>query len=255
MKYQQELETALYAAKLAGEIQMEYKKKLLDIKIKGDNSPVTQVDALCEKTIRDTIEKKFPHDGFMGEETGENKGQSGRIWIVDPLDGTRPYIKGIPTHSVLIALLDGENMTVGCMNLPAMGEIYYASKGSGAFMNGSAIHVSQTSSKNDIFGSGFGHVEKAGSSDSEMLLKVMNSWNYSYGFMDAYTYGCIASGRIDASVNLLDRPWDCAAAVCIVEEAGGRFSDISGSHTVFSGSCVLSNGLVHDAVLEYFLEN
>jgi histidinol-phosphatase len=80
----------------------------------------------------------------------------------------------------------------------------------------------------------------------------MGAWGYAYGFMDAYTYGSIAAGRIDASVNLLDKPWDCAAAVCIIQEAGGRFSDINGNNTIYSGSCVLSNGIVHEAVLEYF---
>jgi histidinol-phosphatase len=80
----------------------------------------------------------------------------------------------------------------------------------------------------------------------------MGAWEYAYGFMDAYTYGSIAAGRIDASVNLLDKPWDCAAAVCIIQEAGGRFSDINGNNTIYSGSCVLSNGIVHEAVLEYF---
>ena len=80
----------------------------------------------------------------------------------------------------------------------------------------------------------------------------MQAWDYSYGFMDAFTYGCIAAGKIDVSVNLLDKPWDCAAAAAIVREAGGRFSDIAGRDSIYSGSCVLSNGVVHDAVLEYF---
>jgi fructose-1,6-bisphosphatase/inositol monophosphatase family enzyme len=134
------------------------------------------------------------------------------------------------------------------MHLPALGETYWARKGGGAFLNGDPVHVSKTPRVEKVLGSAFGFVEKPGTP----LLKLMGAWEYAYGFMDAYTYGSIAAGRIDASVNLLDKPWDCAAAACIVMEAGGRFSDLKGVNTVYSGSCVLSNGIVHEAVLEYF---
>jgi myo-inositol-1(or 4)-monophosphatase len=252
MPYAQELKIALEAARAAGELQSTYRTKVLNIETKNDNSPVTQVDKMCEEVIRDAVNKHFPSDGFLGEESGEEKGQSGRTWIVDPLDGTRPYIHGIPTHSVLIALQDGVEMAVGCIYLPALQEIYWASKGEGAFCNNNPLHVSKTSRLSEVFGSGFGFIEKAGASEAQHLLQVMGSWGYAYGFMDAYTYGCIAAGKIDVCVNLLDKPWDCAAAVCIIEEAGGRFSDINGNASVYHGSCILSNGLVHQAVLEYF---
>jgi histidinol phosphatase-like enzyme (inositol monophosphatase family) len=252
MNYSQELKTALEAVRAAGEIQMRHRTARLDISIKTDDSPVTQVDALCERTIRDMLLRNFPSDGFLGEETGGETGTSGRKWIVDPLDGTRPYIRGIPTHSSLIALEDGGEMTVGCMNLPALGEIYWASKGGGAFLNGGPLRVSKASRLADIMGCGIGFVEKNGTREGAKLVELMGRWGYAYGFMDAYSYGCVAAGRLDASVNLLDKPWDCAAAVCIVQEAGGRFSDIRGEASVYNGSCVLTNGLVHDAVLEYF---
>jgi myo-inositol-1(or 4)-monophosphatase len=247
MAYSQELKIALEAARAAGEIQLAHRGKVLNIETKGDSSPVTQVDKLCEQVIRDAILKHF-----LGEESVEDKGISGRRWIVDPLDGTRPYIRGVPTHSVLIALDDGNGMAVGCMHLPALGETYWASKGGGAFLNDSPLHVSKASRLSEVFGSGFGFIEKAGTMEANRLLRLMGDWGYAYGFMDAYTYGCIAAGRIDACVNLLDKPWDCAAAVCIIEEAGGRFSDVRGAPSVYNGSCILSNGLVHEAVLEYF---
>jgi histidinol-phosphatase len=255
MQYSQELRRAKEAACKAGEIQLVHRNKLLKIENKSDSSPVTHVDKLCEQTIRDLLHEHFPADGFLGEETGFDQGTSGRKWIVDPLDGTRPYIRGIPTYSALIALEDGSDLVVGCMNLPAMNETYWASKGDGAFLNGAAIHVSKASRLAEIMGSGFGYIEKNATPCAAQLLSAMKSWGYSYGFMDAYTYGCIAAGKIDASVNLLDKPWDCAAAAAIIEEAGGRFSDISGAHTIYSGSCVLSNGVVHDIVLEYFRDS
>jgi histidinol-phosphatase len=254
MAYRQEVKIALEAAAAAGEIQMRRRAELLEVTKKSDASPVTEVDRLCELTIRDLIRRHFPCDGFLGEETGEEKGTSGRRWIVDPLDGTRPYIRRIPTHSVLIALEDGDDVAVGCMNLPALKETYWASKGGGAFLNGESLHVSTVAGLEEVLGCALGFVEKKATRDAARLLELMGRWGYAYGFMDAYSYGCIAAGRIDASVNLLDKPWDCAAAACIVREAGGRFSDIRGRPTVHSGSIILTNGLVHDAILEYFEE-
>jgi histidinol-phosphatase len=140
------------------------------------------------------------------------------------------------------------------MNLPALGEMYWASKGNGAFLNDDRLHVSKVASLQDIMGCALGFVDEQGTGDAAKLLQLMRTWNYMYGFMDAYSYGSIAAGRIDAGVNLLDKPWDCAAAVCIVCEAGGRFSDIRGKASVYNGSCVLTNGLVHDAILKYFEE-
>jgi histidinol-phosphatase len=252
MSYDAELTTAAEAAIAAGAVQIDRRKKGLRVETKADRSPVTDVDTMCETVIRDAIAKQFPRDGFLGEETGEEKGTSGRKWIVDPLDGTRPYIKGLPTFSVLIALEDGGELVAGCIHLPAMGELYLAQKGKGAFCNNDRIHVSSTNAPDRVFGSGLGFVEKAATSEGKTLLSLMRQWDYAYGFMDVYTYGCIAAGKLDVCVNLLDKPWDCAAAACIVSEAGGRYSDIKGNRSVYNGSIILSNGIIHDAVLEYF---
>jgi histidinol-phosphatase len=256
MPYNQELRIAKQAAEKAGEIQLSHRHKLLHIENKSDSSPVTQVDKLCEETIRDLLREAFSRrrvfrgrDGLRCRAPAAENGSSTRSTERDPI------FDGIPTYSALIALEDGSDLVVGCMNLPAMNETYWASKGDGAFLNGAAIHVSKASRLAEIMGSGFGYIEKNGTPCAAQLLSAMKSWGYSYGFMDAYTYGCIAAGKIDASVNLLDKPWDCAAAAAIIEEAGGRFSDISGAHTIYSGSCVLSNGVVHDIVLEYFRDS
>ena len=252
MNYEEELKAAKEAAQAAGAIQLEYKTKVLHVVMKDDRSPVTDVDKKCEYVIRNLIEKRFPADGFLGEETGKSAGTSGRTWIVDPLDGTRPYLRGIPTHSSLIALMDGADIAVGCMHLVGLGETYWARKGGGAFLNGKAIHVSKTKHLSDVIGSGFGVIQKSQTQEAQQLVSLMKSWDYAYGFMDAYSYGSVAAGRLDVCVNLCDMPWDCAAAVCIVTEAGGRFSDIHGAASVYNGSVVLSNGFVHDAVVEYF---
>jgi fructose-1,6-bisphosphatase/inositol monophosphatase family enzyme len=128
----------------------------------------------------------------------------------------------------------------------------WASRGNGAFLNGRPIRVSSAGSFDRTLGSAFGFVEKADSPEGKQLLDLVRAWDYTYGFMDAYTYVCVASGKIDIVVNLLDKPWDCASAACIVSEAGGKFSDIRGVPTVHSGSIILSNGLLHDKALEFF---
>ncbi len=252
MPYDAELKAALEAARAAGNIQLDCRNKIRGVHFKSDASPVTEVDRTCEIAIRDLLGRQFPADGFLGEETGSSAGQSGRTWIVDPLDGTRPYMRGIPTHSVLIALEDAGELVVGCMHLPALGETYWAQAGCGAFCNGSRIHVSETRELPKVMGSGLGFVENSSAREGELLLSLMKTWDYAYGFMDAFSYGCVASGRLDVCVNLLDKPWDCAAGACIVAEAGGRFSDVRGNLSVHNGSMILSNGFVHDAVLEYF---
>lgn len=252
MAYTQELALALKTAEEAGAIQLDFERNLPAIELKSDRSPVTEVDRKCESLIQGRLMAAFPDDGFCGEESGAVAGTSGRQWIVDPLDGTRPYLRGIPTYSVLVALEDAGEPVVGVIHHPAMNITCWAARGKGAFLNGKPIHVSAACSFDRIIGSAIGFVEKADSLEGKQLFNLVRAWDYAYGFMDAYTYVCVANGKIDIAVNLLDKPWDCASAACIVREAGGRFSDIKGIATVHSGSIILSNGLLHDQTLNFF---
>jgi len=249
-----ELTAAINAAKEAGKIQLDGLRKSasLNIEKKSDRSPVTAVDKACETRIREILLSEFPNDGFLGEETGENAGMTKRRWIADPLDGTRPFIRNIPTHSALIALEEDGTPTVGVIHLPAMGLTCYASIGDGAYINGEQIRVSSTGDLSEAMGSVLGITEHAGTPLGDSLIALTRSWDYTYGFMDAYSYVLLASGRLDACVNLLDKPWDCAAAACIVTEAGGRFSSVTGEKTVHGGSIVLTNGILHETVLRFF---
>ena len=252
MKYKQELAEALKIAEEAGTIQRSYEQRLPVAEKKEDFSPVTEVDRACEGLIRCRLLSLFPGDGFLGEESTPVPGKSGRQWIVDPLDGTRPYLHGIPTYSVLIALEEEELPVLGVILLPALGITCWATRGSGAFLNGDAIHVSGTGSLEAAMGTAFGFREKADQPEGRQLFSLMRRWDYAYGFMDAYSYVCVASGRLDLAVNLLDKPWDCAAAACIVREAGGHFSDINGAPSTHNGSIILSNGVLHREALGYF---
>jgi histidinol-phosphatase len=252
MPYATELALALTAAKEAGDIQLASAQTVLAVELKEDSSPVTNVDRACEKAIKERLMSAYPDDGFYGEESPHSLGKSGRQWIVDPLDGTRPYLHGIPTYSVLIALEEAGDPVVGAIFLPAMGLTCWASRGSGAFLNGKPIHVSSVSSSGSAMGTALGFVEKAELPEGKRLMALMRTWNYAYGFMDAYSYVCVANGSLDIAVNLLDKPWDCASAACIVREAGGSFSAITGEKSVHLGSIVLSNGLLHDTTIRHF---
>lgn len=246
----EELRVARELCAQAARIQLDSRPSPGSIVAKSDGSPVTDVDRRCEELIVKGIERAFPDDGILGEETGEHAGRSGRQWVVDPLDGTRPYIRGIPTYSVLLALEDRGEPVVGVVHLPALGLECWASRGSGAFLNGERIHVSATTDLADAIGSALGFVERADEPVAGRLLAMMRRWGYVYGFMDAYSYVAVASGKLDLCVNLLDKPWDCAAGACIVTEAGGRFSDMDGTPTTHSGTIVLSNGLLHETVVK-----
>ena len=254
MSGSKELTAAVNAAKEAGKIQLDGLKKLASINIekKSDRSPVTAVDKACESRIREILLSEFPNDGFLGEETGENAGTTARRWIVDPLDGTRPFIRNIPTHSALIALEENGVPTVGVIHLPAMNLTCYASRGGGAFIDGEPIRVSSTSNLSEAMGSVLGITEYAGTPLGNSLITLTRAWDYTYGFMDAYSYVLLALGRLDACVNLLDKPWDCAAAACIITEAGGKFSSVNGEKTVHGGSIALTNGILHEEVLGFF---
>lgn len=252
MNYSTELSTALKAAESASAIQLKGREKMLQIEKKSDRSPVTQIDKECENLIRDTILKMFPQDGFLGEETGLHNSSSNRKWIVDPLDGTRPFIRGIPTFSTLIALEDDGVPVVGVIRLPALDITCWATLGGGAFKNNSAIRVSSTAKLSDSMGSALGFVEKSDTDSGRSLFTLMQSWDYCYGFMDAFSYVCVADGSLDCAVNLLDKAWDCASAACIISEAGGSFCDIYGKRSVHEGSIILSNGKLEDKILSYF---
>jgi len=252
MNYKRELDIALKAAREAGKLLLGYAKRLPPVKLKKNRSPVTAADRASEALIRRRLLSAFPRDGFLGEETFGVPAKNGRRWIVDPLDGTRPFLRGIPTYSVLIALEDTGEPVVGVIHLPALKLTCWASRGKGAFLNGKSIRVSKVSSPKKATGTALGFVEKAKRHEGKRLLSLMRSWDYAYGFMDACSYVDVASGRLDIAVNLLDKPWDCAAAACIVREAGGAYSDIRGRQTVHGGSIILSNGLLHTAALRRF---
>lgn len=249
MSYTKELATAIAAAHKAGEIQLVKQPGIIEQK--QDHSPVTDIDKECEEVIINTILAAFPEDGILGEETGASAGKNTRLWIIDPLDGTWPFIKGIPTYSVLVCLEENGIPVVGVVYFPTLQETYRGSLGHGAFCNDKQIHVSFTSRIDQAVGSCLGYYETPDSCKAQKVLDLIRRWAYHYGFMDAYSYMCVASGKLDLCVSLIDKPWDRAAAACIIREAGGFFSDFSGAATIYNSSFIVSNTLLHDPALSF----
>jgi fructose-1,6-bisphosphatase/inositol monophosphatase family enzyme len=138
------------------------------------------------------------------------------------------------------------------IELPALGETYSASLGQGAFLNGKKISVSDKSKISDSMGSALNWASDSLDPRSIIVRKIIADSEYGYGFMDAFTYGLVASGRLDYSLNLFDKPWDCSAAACIVTEAGGTYSNFSGETDTRTGGIILSNGKIHQEILSYF---
>ncbi|HBB38463.1 MAG: hypothetical protein UV82_C0015G0015 [Candidatus Magasanikbacteria bacterium GW2011_GWD2_43_18] len=247
------LKTALDAIKVSDEIIMSYYHGDIQVETKADMSPVTIADKEAEAAIKNILSRAFPEHGFIGEEFGTTEGEHEYRWVIDPIDGTKNFIKHIPLFGTQLALVKGTDIILGVSSMPAMEELLYAERGKGAFLNGKKIHVSDISSLSDsmiCFG-GISHFEKIGKMVS--LTKLLLSTSRQRGIGDCYMYHLLATGRTDIVVESSIRFWDIAAAVCIVEEAGGMCSDLNGSAIHFETKTFLAaNSFLYDDVRQSF---
>ena len=250
-----DLRLALELAEAADEITMKhFRTASLEVRTKSDKSPVSEADEAVERMIRERLARERPDDGIVGEEYGTHIGGSGtsaRRWIVDPIDGTKNYVRGIPVFATLIGLEAGGEIVSGVVSAPALGRRWSASKGSGAFCNGLAIRTSSISTLEDA-SIGYDSVadfDRFGSADKFMAL--VRRCGRARGFGDFWIHMLVAEGAIDIAVEPVVAPWDMAAVQVIVEEAGGRFTDFSGQARYDGGNGISTNGQLHEAVLEH----
>ena len=247
------LTVALEAAKNAEEIITAYYTGDLKVELKADETPVTLADTGAEKVIRETIKQAFPDHGFLGEEYGVEAGESPYVWIIDPIDATKNYIRKIPIFGTQIALMKGDELILGVSNAPLLNELLYAEAGSGAFLNGAPITVSSVQTAEDAMGCHGGlkwFIEKG---TFPGLYNFINDAARTRGFGDFYMYHLVATGRADAVIEAAISLWDIAAITAIVREAGGQVTDIQGrTITKETDSIVATNGILHDTVLNYF---
>lgn len=250
------LKFARETARQAGRITLElFAAGKLTVDRKSDASPVTEADRRAEAYVCRRIAEEFPDDGWIGEEHGERDGRSGYRWIIDPIDGTKSFICGVPLYSTLIGLeRDGESL-LGVIELPALNESVFARKGGGAWhVVGEGRPVPARVAATD-------HLEESIFVTSE--VKTFHERDSAEGFQrlqqacwitrtwgDAYGYYLVATGRATVMVDPIMSVWDAAAILPILEEAGGRFTDWSGRATVHGGEGVGSNGRIHETVLK-----
>jgi histidinol-phosphatase len=243
------LDVAIKAAQAGGAVALRYFGTDLNVERKADHSPVTVADRESEERIIAVLRESFPDYGVLGEESGEQQGAGAR-WIIDPIDGTKSFVRRSPLFATLLALEEGGEITTGVIYAPATDDLIYAQKGQGAFDRRGRIHVSRidTVARAMLVFGGPSVLRAAGKWAMFERLVDRSARQRVYGDF----YGCtfIARGQAEAMIDVALKPWDIAALKIIVEEAGGRFTDFAGKPTIYTGSVVASNGHVHDALLE-----
>jgi histidinol-phosphatase len=237
------------AANAAGQKALGYFDRDVAVEWKHDQSPVTIADREAERLLRAKLTESFPGDGFLGEEFGDTPGSTGYRWIIDPIDGTRCFVRNIPHWATLIGLEYEGEMIAGASYAPADNQLFRALRGEGTFKNDKRVHVSDVRSLDQALAcySGFQFFAKA---DKErQFLSVMRGIDRARGFGDYYGFVLVAQGSCDVMVDCGVHIWDIAGLKVIVEEAGGQFTDWDGGSDLERPDCVASNGKVHAATL------
>ncbi|OGE73793.1 MAG: hypothetical protein A3I07_02260 [Candidatus Doudnabacteria bacterium RIFCSPLOWO2_02_FULL_42_9] len=244
------LEVGIEAAKNAEKIILEYLSPDIKISLKSDNSPVTIADQLAEKTIVETIKKIFPDHSFLGEELGQQNNNTEYTWIIDPIDGTKDYSRGIPLFGTLISLFHNNEVILGVSNLPLMKELMYAEKGKGAFVNRKPVSVSKVRNLEEsyvTFGN-FNYFVDKGYLDN--LSNITRKARGRRGSGDCWMYHLLAQGKLEVIMEAKTNIWDIAAPSLIVTEAGGKVTDFDGNPIKKNTTNILaSNGFLHEEIL------
>ena len=235
-----DLELALSLADVADGIAMQRFRSGLAVEVKADLTPVTEADRAIETEIRRILATDRPGDSVLGEEEGESAGGE-RRWIVDPIDGTRNYSRGIPVWATLLALEESEGVQLGVVSAPALGRRWWAERGAGAFANGEPIRVSSVDRVEDAV--------LSFAIEDQVPELARRAW-HARGFGDFWAHMLVAEGAVDGAIDAEGvSEWDLAAVQVIVEESGGRFSDASGESRIDAGTAISSNVVLHDALL------
>jgi len=245
-----ELKAALDAAEQAAVIARSLYQRNIEVRIKADKSPVTEADVRCEIAIREILESRFPTHGFYGEETGARDQDAESLWLVDPIDGTKAFVREYPMFSTQIALMRRGEIILGVSNAPVYGELAYAERGCGAYLNGKAIAVSQVLTLESAALSSGNMKSLATGPQWTRYGRLIAQVSRIRGYGDFLHYHLLAAGKIDAVIETDVNILDIAACVAIVTEAGGRFTELGGAPiTLRSNSVLATNGALHSAVL------
>jgi histidinol-phosphatase len=248
------LDVALAACDEADEVARASFRRDLTIERKPDRTFVTQADTAIERLIRARIADAFPDHGLVGEEYGVEAGDASVRWYIDPIDGTHNFIRGVPLFGTLLAVERDGELQASVMSAPALDERWWAHRGGGAWARNRGveprrIRVSEIDGLDDshlLYGSGRDIIESGLAPGFEDLLR--DSWR-DRGFGDFWGYALVAEGAAEAMIEVELKTWDAAAPTVLVEEAGGRVTDYSGTRDIAAGTIVASNGRLHETVL------
>ncbi len=240
--YQSRLQFALEVAREASEFILPYYcNPDLAVERKGDSTPVTIADKGAERLIRDGLAKSFPDDAILGEEYPDKSGTTGFRWILDPIDGTKSFIHGVPLFGTLIGVEKDGVCVIGVVRFPALDEVVYAAKGSGAWWQFGnkpprRAHVSNVTSMSEATFCTTNSTRWLAIKKREALESLLQSVHLARGWGDCFGHMLVATGRAELMIDPAMNPWDAAALLPIVQEAGGEFIDWNGNPTIYSGN-------------------
>jgi len=249
------LSVALEAVKAAEAVIFKYLKTGFSTELKADLSPVTIADKEAEAIIRQTITEHFPDHTFFGEEGGtvSLENHRGYTWIIDPIDGTKNFVRRNPLFGTLLALMHDGELVIGITNMPLFNELMYAEKGQGAFLNDQPVRVTEITSLDDAYLSHGSLKYFVELDQASTLLKLASEVRQARGIGDVWSYHLLAQGKIDIMIEPKCKLWDIAASKVIVEEAGGKMTQLDGqpigAHTT---SAVATNGKLHATIVNQF---
>jgi histidinol-phosphatase len=237
-----DLALALELADAADGISVgRFRARDLVVETKPDATPVTEADLAVETELRAVLARARPDDAILGEELGATD-QGARRWIIDPIDGTRNYSRGVPVWATLIALEEDGRVTLGVVSAPALGRRWWAERGGGAWAGGDRVHVSAVSRVEDAV--------LSFALEQPVPALAVRAW-HARGYGDFWSHMLVAEGAVDGAVDAIGvSPWDLAAIQPIVEEAGGRLTDFEGAARIDGGSAISSNGLLHQVLVD-----
>jgi histidinol-phosphatase len=254
------MEFAAEIAHEAGQLTLRhFRSGDLVVERKADKSPVTIADRDAEQLLRDRIAKKFSGDAVIGEEHGTSSGTSGYVWVLDPIDGTKSFIHGIPLYTTLLGVLKDGEPVVGVIHAPALSETVFAARGGGCsyVREGEAPQPARVSRVKRLSESLLLTTEVTSFSDRpsgddlDKFLQLQKVARLTRTWGDGYGYLMVATGRAEVMIDPIVNLWDAAALQNVIEEAGGRFTDWQGNPTIHAGEAIATNGLVTEEVLAF----
>ena len=237
------LEAAAELARLAGGVAREHFRPGIEVESKADGSPVTIADRSAERAAREWIARRFPDDGVVGEEFGVSKPDARRRWILDPIDGTKSFVRGVPLWGTLIAVAEGETVLAGAAYFPVTEELIVAAPGSGCWWNGVRCRVSDAPlAQGTVLTTDDRFPDRSARREGWQQLAASAAVARTWG--DCYGYLLVATGRAEVMVDDRMAAWDAAAMLPIIEEAGGVFTDWRGRRTAFGGDAIATSTAV-----------